>query len=757
LASAGILREGREGEPNAAYFIWHDANGNGRIDADERRPLDMPRGLDRYWGDYWQDDLSLLAPQAGTPDLYRLPVRELDAHGNPVHGDWEKVLTDEIYAAKAAGTATALYGGNEAVSAFNGDWGAARETEDGDIAVNMRGGNFTANHGWQQKLSRYVPDGDGGFRQKWRVGRSAIIAPGRGEIVGSLHVTLPMLGLIAIIDQTRSGVHVYDWESGLFVDTLMLPGHRQFQSVYGMGSEYFSGGAHVADGKVYLRWGKTTPLLFEIEGWTKELRLRPIENLPEKVSVRASQIAEPPELAVLLRGGAGVAKIAEFQPLPGGGPALDGSPAGWESCEPFRFGDDQAGVEVRAGYDPETIYLRWEVKTAQPMSAPPLPSPQRMFTHERGATTLSFYLQGDADATGKEAAGRPGDVRIIFSLFDDNGKIRPAALGLYPSWDGPGEPQPFLYVSPGQRTAFAHVATLDSVKLGYTLSDDRKTLILAAAIPRSVLPGKAPALDGGWRTMGNFEATIGGAHKVWWSNADGSASRETSDEPTEARLYPGSWGQIRFLPLSDSLPIRAWLVNGPWKTGIKYTGTAENKRELQQYFDNTVFPPDDRLITPADIATATAGKAGPWRPVATRVEQPREQFDGSMSRSHPSVQFLFPDDGHTLYVRGCNLYYAAAWIWSPEAQEIEVEFPMQSQNNIRGWLNDTRLVDAPPSYGVYQTVASPQPVSLEAGWNQLFLRAYALGYDLHFGAAVKAAPDKLWKLRLSINPPVNTK
>jgi hypothetical protein len=757
LASAGVIRENAPGTAKASYFTWHDANGNGRIDADERRPLAMPRGLDRYWGDYRQGDLSLLVPRAETPDLYRLPVKELDAHGNPVHGDWEKVLTDDVFAAKAAGTATALRGGNEAVSAFNGDWGCARQLpspneQPGDVIVNMRGGNFSANHGWQQKLSRYVPDGNGGFRQKWRVGRSANIAPGRGEILGSNHVTLPMLGLVAIIDQTRSGVHVYDWESGLLVDTLLLPGHFQGRSVYGQGGEYFSGAAHEADGKVYLRWGKTMPNLFEVEGWTKDNGIRAIPSLPAKVSIGVAQIAAPPELAVQIRGGAGVAKIAEFQPLPGGGPALDGSLAGWETCPPLLFGDDQAKVEVRCGYDPDTLYLRWEVRAQTPMSVPPLPSAERLFTHDREATTLSFYLQGDAAAQGKASEGRPGDIRVVFGLYDEQGKTKAAALGLYQRWDGSGTASPFLYASPGQRQRFAHVGLLDAVRMAHRLSDDRKAMVIAAAIPRSVLPKTVPDLAKDWRTTANFEATIGGAHKLWWSNTDGSASHETRDEPTEARFYPGSWAPCAFAPLAGSLPIRAWLLNGPWKAKIKYTGADENKREFQKFFDQAVFPPDDRKIASADISAATPGKAGPWRPVTTRVDKPREQYDGSMSHSRPSVQFLFPDDGHPLHVNGCNLYYAAAWIWSPEAQEIKIEFPMQEQNNIRGWLNDTRLADAPPSYGLYQAVASPQPARLKAGWNQLFLRAYALGYDLHFGATAKAAPDILWRLRLTATP-----
>jgi len=738
LPSAGIVREGVR--PNVAYFTWHDANGNGQIDADERRALEMPRGLDRYWGDYRQGDLSVLVPREGTPDLYRLPVRELDAHGNPVHGDWEKALTDEIFAAKAAGTATALYGGNEAVSAFNGDWGSARETEDGDIVVNMRSGGFSANHGWQQKLSRYVPDGQGGFRQKWRVGRIANIVSDRGEIHGSIQLTQPMHGLVAIIDQTRAGVHVYDWESGLYVDTLMRPGELDHvvRSVYSSPGEFFTGAAHETDGKVYLRWGKTQPMLFEVEGWTEALRLRPIKSLPDSVAITAGQIASPPELALLIRGGAGAARIARFQPMPGGGPALDGSLPGWESCEPMRFGDDRARVEVRAGYDPETIYLRWEVSTDRPRSAPPMPSPERMFTHERGATTLSFYLQGDDAAQGKAAGGRPGDLRIVFSLYDDNGTIRPAALGLYPGWDGPGEPQPFVYISPGQRTAFAHVATLDAVKLGYDLRDDGKTLVMAAAIPRSVLPGKVPALDGGWKSMANFEATVGGVHKLWWSNADGSASREVNDEPTEARLYPGSWGQAHFAPLGQGLPVQAWLVNGPWRANnLKYTGSGENKRAFQQFFDNTVFPPDTRKIAVTDIAADRAVKPGQWRLLTARSTDGR----------------IYPDHGKPLWDIGCNLHYATVWIWAPEATEVTLEFPRESQNNVSAWLDDLKLTEAACEQGLFHGVVSPQEVTLKPGWNQLFLRAYALGYTLHFGAAVKADPEILWRLRLAVTLP----
>jgi hypothetical protein len=694
LASAGIFREERTGQP-PAYFSWQDANGNGVCESEEYRssPLVLPGGMKsfRYWGDYWQDDLSLLIPATGTADVYRLPVKRLDEHGNPVFGDWEKVLTDQALAARAAGTADALHGGNEAVSAFNGDWGSARqlpsrEMSPGDVIVNMRGGLFSANHGRQQKLSRYVHDGKGGFRQKWRVGRSANIVPGQGEVVSSIHVTMPMHGLVASIDQSRAGVHVYDWDSGLYVDTLMLKpvNNHLTDSVFGSPGEYFSGGAHLAGGKVYLRWGKASPLLFEIEGWTEHHGIRPIKTLPANVSIASAQIAAPPELALQIRGGAGAARVARFQPVPGGGPALDASLDGWESCEALRFGDEAAKVEVRCAYNPDTLFLRWEVRTKSPMTVPPMPSPERIFTHDRVATTLGLYLQGDDAITGRTSEGRPGDVRIVFGLYDDQGQTKAAALGLYPRWDSSETASPFLYATPGQRTAFAHVGLLSTVKMAHRLSDDGKTMVLTAAIPRSVLPKKVPDLTEGWRTMANFDANIGGKNKIWWSNADGSASRETFDEPTEARLYPGSWGQASFTPLTGGLPVQTWLLNGPWKANVEYTGTEENKRLFQQFFDGNTFPPDNdaRKILPQNIATTgVPPKAGQWRSLNAR----------------PIDRCLYPDDG-----KGgiCNLYFANAWIWSPEAQDAQLEFPMQHQNNISGWINETQLQKKAPDAGL---------------------------------------------------------
>jgi hypothetical protein len=60
---------------------------------------------------------------------------------------------------------------------------------------------------------------------------------------------------------------------------------------------------------------------------------------------------------------------------------------------------------------------------------------------------------------------------------------------------------------------------------------------------------------GRFGTFLKFEATFGGHNKFWWANSDGSASRETYDEPSEARLYHGSWALAQFAGLKGGVTV----------------------------------------------------------------------------------------------------------------------------------------------------------------------------------------------------------
>ena len=572
LLSAGLLSLRPDPKGPVQHAFWHDANGNGRVDDEELTPTEIPAGALVYHGQNWLEDLSLLAPAQGGQDVWRMAPSGFDAHGNPIFQSWTKVLTDSVFAARSAGKVDAVHGGNELADKFTSDWMGADGSPESGYYVQARGGkNFSANEGPQHKISRYVPDGHGGYTMKWRVGRSALQWIARpGEMYGGMRIQKPINGWISVMDQSRCGILLYT-DDGLYVDTLFPDGRRfnkQTAGLYPQPGEFFAGQVvpNRSNGKIYLAMGKYTPLLYEVEGWS--LRQNPVRSLTtvqRTVSIAASQMASPPEIALALRGGSGAAHVARFAPGLGE-PAFDGSLVGWESCEPVEFkAEKDQSVEVRCLYQPERLLLRWHARLGTKFEGQPMPRPERIFTHDQLASTMSLYFQGDAQAKpGGNSGGRPGDVRFVFGLFNDAaGALKPVAVGLYPEWSG-SKASPQVYRTPVGEVKFAHVGAVDGAQLGYRLDDDGKGLVLVAALPRTAIPRLAAPFAGGYRTLVNFEATFGGHNKFWWANSDGSASRETYDEPTEARLYPGSWAPAEFAGLDGGVVIRNWMLCGPF-------------------------------------------------------------------------------------------------------------------------------------------------------------------------------------------------
>ena len=61
--------DGPDGLPNSG-----DDDGDGQVQESEYQPhlITQPVGNRRYWGDNWLDDLSLVAIQEGSADVWRL-------------------------------------------------------------------------------------------------------------------------------------------------------------------------------------------------------------------------------------------------------------------------------------------------------------------------------------------------------------------------------------------------------------------------------------------------------------------------------------------------------------------------------------------------------------------------------------------------------------------------------------------------------------------------------------------------------------
>ncbi|MFZ2654036.1 MAG: hypothetical protein WAX69_03915 [Victivallales bacterium] len=543
------------------WYWWSDANGDGKLQEEEYKdnPTTPPDPFG-YWGNTWLNDLSLTWMSKGVAVWKALPTG-FDKHGNPTFDgqNWDIILEDTIYKARAEGKATPLYGGNELDMQFSGAWQSIDGSPSDGFLVNARGGpNAGANTGSQFKISRYVSDGKGGFRMKWRVGR-ALYAHGNvmepGDIGGSIYITAPVNGLFGVQDSTVGAYHLYTTD-GLYVDTLFvdIAHYPELGGVYRLGGENF-GGTHFLNkenGKVYVAMASNHPCpLFEVEGWTaKENSVRNLNVLDPAIALEADQIAPPTELAAGFRGITPL-RLARFA-LAADKPAMDGSLGGWEQSKEIPFqADAQQKVEVRCLYDAETIYLRWQVRLPRQVKISPASDTARLFTHEITADTVSFYIQGDPNAKAKgPEAGRHGDLRIVFGLVKEGETVKPIAWGIYPKWFGPGKSAPITYRSIVSDVTFEHAGLLDSARLGYRIDADQQGFVIAAAIPRSVIP-MLPVLGPEVRTNVDFEATLGGRTKFWWANTDGSASRETYDVPTEARLYPNAWAPAEFMSAGE--------------------------------------------------------------------------------------------------------------------------------------------------------------------------------------------------------------
>lgn len=746
--SAALLREGDQ------WLLWNDADGDGRVSDAEKRPCDVPPGAVTYHGQKWLPGLSYLALGQGTGDAWRLDPDGFDAHGNPVFSRWTKILSDPVFAARRAGTATALGGAHELADAFTSDWMQADASPGGDVWTQARGGrDFSANFGAQHKISHYVPDGKGGLRLAWRVGRTDLARDGaRGAFSGAMRLFRPRGGLLAAIDQTRSGVFLFT-EDGLYLDTVFAPETlRREQGVYRQDGEFFVGTVYddPASGRIYYAGGKCTPLLYEFAGWSLAGNpARRLDTLPARVSLRLADIADPPEMALALRGGAAAARVATFAPAFGGAELRGGSMRGWEDAEPVAIGAGEGqSVEVRPLWTPDALLLRWHVRTGAPFDPPRLADPTRLFAHDQGADTLSFHFQGDPDAPvpGPEA-GRPGDVRFVFGLFRGrDGAVGPLGMAFYPEWKGPGEARPVGFRTPVGETRFAHAARIPGARYGWAKDEDGLGFTLAVSIPRAAFPRQDAPFSGALRTRCDFEANLGGHHRVWWSNADGSASTETWDEPTEARLYPGAWAPMRLAPADTGLVPREWSVLGPFggpaTAGWSYDPSPPQKPLVAELFDKTRYAPDAHLAAP-DFAAAYSGPetTGWWGAP-----------EGGAVRWKTAP--LAETDTRVAVGLGAQLWYGATVLHAARDLDATLELQSHPMTTARWFLDGEEITPAAsdwrddPSSSLFRRLAA-RPVHLSKGGHVLVFRGYCTGYP-PFRLGARILPDHpadVWALR----------
>jgi hypothetical protein len=102
-----------------------------------------------------------------------------------------------------------------------------------------------------------------------------------------------------------------------------------------------------------------------------------------------------------------------------------------------------------------------------------------------------------------------------------------------------------------------------------------------------------------------------------------------------------------------------------------------------------------------------------------------------------------------------ELYFAAAWIFVPEDQDIVCTFLSGRQNVTQVWINGepARSETSGTAPIAFTTPVRQQTLHFRQGWNQVLARSYAVGYDARIGMTLHGAADLLWRIGQSPSPP----
>ena len=239
-------------------------------------------------------------------------------------------------------------------------------------------------------------------------------------------------------------------------------------------------------------------------------------------------------------------------------PTIDGDLSDWNLAAGVALdGGNGRSAEVALGRDATNLYFACRVHAPQPM-------------RNGGSDWQTLFVTGDcADlmlATDVQAdphrrAAAPGDLRLLFSLFQG----RPVAVLYRPVVPGTAAPFPIGTVRVDQ------ILRLDSARVAIRREAGHGGYTVEAAVPLQDLaldPRPGDNLHGDVGVIYADESGKSRALRLYYYNKH---TEMVSDVPTEATLQPAEWGPLA-LPLGPNL-----LKNGGFEEPFVATGAEADK------------------------------------------------------------------------------------------------------------------------------------------------------------------------------------
>jgi hypothetical protein len=200
-------------------------------------------------------------------------------------------------------------------------------------------------------------------------------------------------------------------------------------------------------------------------------------------------------------------------------------------------------LQAKLAFDDEHLYVAGYAMDNSPL-ANSFTDPAVLF-QQGDAFDLHLGLNAQAPAERNEAA--PGDVRLLFTQQNEKSTVM-----LFRYVDGPGSPpkgngSPRTFTSPVSEQRVAEIRSLTEARAAFTRSKDGWSF--EAAIPWKSLGKTAPTRSTILRgDFGVLESDPNGRTTIaryYWSN---KRQVTMSDQPSEARVLPGLWGEFELVP-----------------------------------------------------------------------------------------------------------------------------------------------------------------------------------------------------------------